>query len=176
MPDPTPSPSPTPSPEFTTAVCSTCGAHRPKEEIDHRNCQNCANLDQIKAQFEHQSTAAADNKAASDRLTETLKNLPDLDKPASSLYDNERGVWWFGVNLREKEIDLVGLLLTVDQSKAALIAAFLDWKRREAVKAKIILPRMQATVNDVFKSAREKAGAARTVLTDKVRGLFEVKL
>lgn len=155
---------------FITAVCTTCGAHRPKVEIDHRACLNCQNLDQMKAAIDNQAAAEEAAKKAEAEGKETLKNLPDLDKPASSLYDNERGVWWLGIDLKKRQADApVAMMIDLDQAKMHLLAALMDWQRREQAKAKLIIraqDSVKVTVQEIMRKGTEKAMAVGRSVKD----------
>src|SRR5258707_6743428 len=102
--------------------CSSCGAVRPDFEFkSDQGCANCANLKLMAQKVKEAKEQQANSKADGEKLTETLKNLPELDKFISLLYDNERGVSWIGINLKEPKYDPLALVLNMDQLKGGLL-------------------------------------------------------
>lgn len=122
--------------EIEATSCAMCGAVRPLAEVmSETGCANCANLKQISDALKNQERQEADNK----KLTEDLKNLPDLDKPATSMYDNERGVAWFGLNLKDSKLDPINLMLIMDNAKVTMLSYFGDWKAREQRRKNLVI-------------------------------------
>lgn len=153
--------------KFPSEECKKCGARRPKVEIQHKACANCQDMEARNAAFKTEEELKAEQEAAQAKTEATLKNLPDLDNVASSLYDNERGVWWLGVNLKEQTANEVSLPALMDQAKPALLNALMDWRAREKRKSRILV-RATASVESALQSAKDKAA----LLKSKVAGLL----
>lgn len=154
--------------EIEAQSCSKCGAVRPTVELQSTNgCANCQNLklmsDQIKATKKSQDEA----KENSEKLTATLKNLPDIDKLCTLLYDNERGVWWLGINFKIPNSDPLNLCLVMDQSKVGMIQSFVSWHQQESRKKNLIIG-----VPDKVKEVVSKISKGAGDVKDRVKLLF----
>jgi hypothetical protein len=131
-----PAPEPDTVSEIPMRVCTKCGATRPQVEVDHKACANCADLESRREILKNQDAMKKAQEAELSKLQETLKVLPLLDKPMSSLYDNERGVVWLGIDLKSDKNDPVSLMLAIDQAKVHILLYLADWKKR---KSKIVV-------------------------------------
>lgn len=152
-------------------ACQKCGATRPQPELrSEQGCANCSNLKLINDSIKNEKANREKQEAELKQLNADLKNLPDLDKPATSLYDNERGVWWFGINLKQPEANPISLLFIADQAKQQMLAAFGDWKAREEKRSRLTIGVRQSvkeSITDILKTANK--------VSDKVKEIFTAK-
>jgi hypothetical protein len=150
-------------------TCVACGARRPYDEIEQKACGNCANLSAIEQEIASRAEREADAQKAIQRAGADLKNLPDLDKTASCLYDDERGVVWVGFNLKDEKLDPFGLAMLMDQAKAAAVGNLVRWRiAQQQRKSKIV--RVVESVGGMMDRLSSKT------VTEKVKDLLRPKL
>lgn len=143
---------------FPVENCQKCGAGRPKIEIQHQACGNCQNLEALREDARNAKANEEAQKKAIESGQEQLKSLPKLDKPATSLYDNEVGVWWFGIDLKNEKADPISLMLILDQAKPGLLQVLGDWRIRQAKKDSLVIKTKDSVVGliDSISNAGQK--------------------
>lgn len=151
--------------------CQKCGATRPQPELrSEMGCANCANLKQINDAIKNEKANREKIDAETKKMNEDLKNLPDLDKTASSLYDNERGVFWLGLNFKEPQANPLGLVFIMDNAKNTMLAYFMQWKAEEEKRSRLTIgvrQNVKESIADIIKTAGK--------VSDKVKEIFTAK-
>ena len=125
--------------ELVIVKCEKCGADRPDEEIKNKSCANCQDIESRKNFAANSEKLAEEQKKMEEEAKEKYKSLPDLDKLNTWLYDNEVGVYWFGINLKHKDCEPITLMLEIDKAKLGLLQVFADWKMKQTKKDSLLI-------------------------------------